>query len=198
MSEWIQKRTAAPTILPVSIEEVYAHAKIADRSLETLTLVDRLIRLATETAEAITRRALLTQTWTLKGRDFPADDFILLPRPPLQSVTSITYVDPHGATQTLSSSDYTADTTHDPGRVVLNYGESWPSVRGHHNDVTITYVAGWTAAASVPQTIRQAILMLCNHWYDYPTEIITGTIVNRLPWAAEVLLLMERCYGIGA
>ena len=188
-------RTVAPTLQPVSLEEVYAHVRVADRSADTLALLNRLIDTAARLAEEITRRALLTQTWQLKLDAFPPSE-ILLPRPPLQSVTAIQYVDTSGETQTLGAEVYTVDTAHDPGRVLLAASQTWPAIRGEPNDVTITYVAGWTAAASVPQTIRHAILMLVHHWYDFPTEVITGTIVNRVPWAAENLLLMERCYGI--
>jgi len=189
-------RTLGPSLWPVTLDEVYAQTRAADRGADTLALLDRLIRLATETAETITRRALLTQTWRLRLDEFPAETEILLPRPPLQSVTSIQYVDSLGATQTFASSEYAVDTASDPGRIYLDLDATWPTTRGQYNDVTITYVAGWTSAAAVPQSIRHAILMLIAYWYDYPTEIITGTIVNRIPWSAETLLMMERAWGL--
>jgi len=118
-----------------------------------------LITDARRAAEGILDRALITQTWELTLDRFPfysADNTrseILLPRPPLQSVTSITYTDIDGATQTLASANYKVDTIGEPGRVVPAYGLSWPSTRNEINAVTVRYVCGYGAAATVPADI---------------------------------------------
>ena len=52
-------------------------------------------------------RALITQTWDLLPTSFPTAGWpIYIPLPPLQSVTSISYVDAAGATQTIAASEY--------------------------------------------------------------------------------------------
>ena len=51
-------------------------------------------------------RALLTQTWDMYLDEFPCAGEIIIPLSPLQSVTSVSYVDQHGATQTWASANY--------------------------------------------------------------------------------------------
>jgi len=105
-------------------------------------------------------RALLTQTWDMKLDAFPDDgEPIQIPLPPLQSITSITYVDGEGATQTFDSANYAVDVASQPGVISLAYGASWPVTRDQRNAVTIRFVAGYGAAAAVPAPIKDGIKM---------------------------------------
>lgn len=76
---------------------------------------------------------------------------ICVPCVPLISVTSITYIDVDGVTQTLSSSLYSIT---DPakGVITLNYGESWPTTRWQPNAVTVRFVAGMAATFTASAT----------------------------------------------
>ncbi len=115
-------------------------------------------------------RALITQTWTMKLTGFPCEDKIVLPVPPLQSVSSITYKDADGDTQTLASGAYVVVQGGDAGRgyVKLTSGSSWPSTYEHPEAVTVTFVCGYGAAAeSVPAPIRAAGLLLVEDAYRH-------------------------------
>ncbi len=68
---------------------------------------------------------------------------IRLPRVPLVSVTSITYVDNNGDAQTLSPSVYVADIAR--GRISLAYNQYWPTTRLQPNAITVRFVAGMAA-----------------------------------------------------
>lgn len=155
-----------PTTRPVSLDEVKLHVRI-DGALED-SLVDDLIRGATEDLEG-TRGylgcALLTQTWNLILDRFPCsgDELYVstpapgfhVPLPPLQSITSIKYLDPAGAQQTLDPTTYVVDTKSSPGRVLLAPGKAWPGIRtGYPNAVEVQFVAGYGTAAAVPDRIR--------------------------------------------
>jgi len=130
-------------------------------------LIQQIITAAREYCEVYQRRAYLTQTWELWLDAFPAKDYLELPRPPLASVTSIEYYDTANTKATMSASDYYVDVENTPGGVQLAYGKSWPSASLRpRNGVCITYVAGETAAASVPQKVKQAMLLLIGHWYE--------------------------------
>jgi uncharacterized phiE125 gp8 family phage protein len=124
-----------------------------------------LITAARETLEETLSRSLLTQTWVLRLSRFPAWE-IPLPRPPLVSVTSITYLDSNGVSQTVDPARYTVDPYAYVGRVVPAYGLYWPATRPVPNAVTVTYVAGWTTRGAVPQMIRRAILMVVGSLYE--------------------------------
>ncbi|NIP96558.1 MAG: hypothetical protein GWO24_25240, partial [Akkermansiaceae bacterium] len=78
-------------------------------------------------AEQVQGRALITQTWDLTLDGWPAKGYFELPRAPLQSITSIKYYDEDDTEATVDSGTYFVDIASEPGRVVLNSGESWPS-----------------------------------------------------------------------
>jgi uncharacterized phiE125 gp8 family phage protein len=144
---------------------------------------------ARQLLETQTRRQLVTATWKLSLDRFPGCNEwcnhagehvccsssqerwhrsrgIELPVPPLQSVTSITYVDSNGDTQTLATDQYQVDALSTPGRVLPAYGVSWPTTRCQANAVNITFVAGYGLAAAVPATAKHAIKLLLSHWYE--------------------------------
>ena len=147
-------------------------------------------------------RALMTQTWELKVDSFPRDRFfrrdlfnrylpneIQIPLPPLQSVTSITYVDPVGATQTLATSVYQVVTNGEwPPKIVAAYGQTFPETRDQPNAVTVRFVAGYTSAALVPAAIHHAIKLMVAQWYDRRESVVVGQAVAALPFAADALL----------
>lgn len=132
-------------------------------------LLTSLIQAAREHVENITRRALLTQTWYAYLDEFPADlDFIRLPYGNLASVTSVKYKDSDGTETTMTvTTDYLVETNGEQcGRIVLPYGVSWPSVTLYpSNPITIEFVCGWTAAASIKASIIAALkLILADLW----------------------------------
>lgn len=165
--------------------------------------IDSLIVAAREFVEtAVLSRALITQTLELYLDQWPEAGRIALPRPPVQSVTSVTYVLDTGVEQTLSSSLYFLNSARQPGAVVLNEGESWPSeTLRPEAAVKVTYVAGYgNAAADVPMPIRQAILLIVGDLYENRenTLIDQGVVVRELPMAASRLLSTYRIHWLSA
>src|SRR5690606_20838877 len=158
---WALVRVAPPAEEPVMLEEAKLHLRVDTTDEDTL--ISSLIVSAREHVEAFQLRALVTQTWRLSLDEFPAGRVIRLPRPPLQSVTSITYIDPTGAQQTLDSSVYDVDADSEPGRVVLKADASWPEVADVPGAVQVEYAAGYGDAAAVPEVVRQAMLLLIGH-----------------------------------
>jgi len=188
----IAKQTVAPTAEPVTLTEAKTHLRVDVTDDDVL--ITSLITSARQYVEQIARRALVTQTWRLSMQEFPASGVIILPKPPLQSVTSITYTDINGTTSTVDSSIYTVDTDSEPGRVVLKYGESWPSASlANTNPVQVTFVAGYGGQGAVPEYWKQAILLLVGHWYENREAIVvTGAIPKEMPMAVRSLIQMNR------
>lgn len=165
------------TVAPVSgaeavtLAEVRSQVQLPASYTSEDTLLQRLVNTAMDVIEKETSSAILTQAREVKFDCFPSWE-IVLDYPPLQSVSSIVYVDANGSSQTLSSSLYTVVTEDKPGYITPAYGTTWPIVRGHTNDVTITYVAGYgTATTDVPESIRHAILLM-----------VTDAYRNRMPY----------------
>jgi len=185
----IPRLVTAPSIEPVTLNEAKEHLRVLhddeDAYIESLIVAARQM---VESGESWSLdRSLINTTWRVILDEWPCHG-IELPRPPLSSVTSITYLDTTNTSQTLSSTLYTVDTHNEPGRVVPSYASVWPEVLPHINAIQIVYVAGYgSTAASVPQAIRQAILLCVSDLYEQRSNTVTGTIVNSLP-AVRALL----------
>ena len=160
-------------------------------------LLNILITSARQHAEAILKRFLITQTVDLYLDSFPAWEINL---PPLQSVTSITYVDDAGATQTVSSNDYIVDATSAsvmPSRITPAYDKTWPTTRNQINAVRVRFVAGYGAASAVPKCVKNWILMRVKTLYEARDEITfsNGSPVFS-PHFVDGLLDSEKIWGL--
>lgn len=161
--------TSAPATEPITTAEAKTYCRVDVSTHDTL--IGLLVTAARQQAEARLRRQIVTATWKLRLDAFPiGSDPIEVPRPPLSSVSSIAYVDTDGATQTWSSSEYQVDAYTHPGRIVPAYGYSYPATRPQMNAVTVTFVAGYGAAASVPELLKTALKAMVCDWFE-----------NRLP-----------------
>ena len=138
---------------PVTTAEAKAHLRVDTTADDTY--IGTLITVARQNVEAHLRRALIHQTWELVLDEWPGR-VVVLPKPPLASVTSIKYTDRSAVESTVSSGSYLVDTDTEPGRVVLKSGETWPAVvLREASAVRIRFVAGYGAArSSVQQAIR--------------------------------------------
>lgn len=156
------------------------------------SLLSILITAAREWCENYTGRALATQTLEAYADSFGAKDEIKMPMAPLQSVTSVKYKDYAGTETTLTAdTDYIADTTQEPGRIVLPYCVSWPSFTAYPvNPVKIRFVAGYYASKLIPKGIKQAMLLLIGHWYINREAV--GDVKGPLEFAVKSLLSQHR------
>ncbi len=117
---------------------------------------------------------------------------IILPRPPLVSVTSIIYTDTNGDSQTMSANDYRVDADSEPGRITPAYGTYWPVARAETNSVAITYDAGYASADVIPPGNKQAMLLLIGHWFENREGVIAGSLSKELEKTVDALLWQQR------
>lgn len=158
------KLITAATGLAVTLVEAKAHLRV-DTSDDD-TLITAMITAATEAAEQATGRAIMPQTWELTLDEFPAA--LELTRVPVDSITSVTYVDLDGTDQSLSALLYSLDNADDfgPAYVVPAYGTEWPETRDEINAVQVRYAAGYTDAAAVPESIKSWIKLQVGAMYE--------------------------------
>ena len=155
----------APAVEPVTAQEMREFLSLV--GTEDDTLLAGLISAARTALEKYTGRTFITTVYQVYY-----DGFSFLPitlaRPPVQSVSSITYVDVDGVTQTLSSSLYIVDVASLFGRISPAYDEVWPITREQNNAVCIEIKTGYgDAAASVPASIKVAIKMIVADVYEH-------------------------------
>lgn len=180
----------APTDTPIEEADLRTHKGITHRSEDQY--LRTLIETATEALQGIAWRQFMTATYSLTFDTFA--DRLELPRPPLQSVTSITYDDTAGSSQTLATSVYEVVTNSTPGFVRLKYGQTWPAVRGYPDVILVTFVCGYGAASAVPFRTRHAIKLLATHLYEMREPVVDGGVVE-VPMGIRYLL--DRANKVG-
>lgn len=188
------KLYAGPTFEPVTLSEAKLHCRVSVNADDQL--ITALIQAAREQVETMTRRALCEQTWDLFLDDWPSGNVLVMPLPPLASVTSITCFDALDTAYTISADRYYVDTVSEPGRIVFKGDYSWPPVALRSiNSVRVRYVAGWSTRTLIPQQIKQAVLLLIGHWYENRELVITsGAVPKEISMTVEALLATHRVY----
>lgn len=190
-----------PTTEVPTFSLVRQHLRIDSQNDDTLLAM--YLTSARTWAESFLGRALITQTLLYTMRRDHRDgvhngwfwgrrrESIELPRSPVSSISSINLVDDNGATFSVISANYLADTTLDPGRVRIDWDATntanplmaWPL-----QHVQIQFVAGYDATGDkVPMPIQNAILLLTAFLYEK-----RGDAGGEMPQAAERLLTMHR------
>jgi len=97
------------------------------------------------------------------GQPYRQSPGIPIPLPPLQSVTSVKYLDSDGVLQTLDPATYVTQNGA-PSHIVLANGASWPSISTLPGSVIIRFIAGYGDKGSdVPETVRTAITLQVSH-----------------------------------
>ena len=193
--------TTAPTVEPVTLTEVKKHLRLATTDAEAAAytseddLLNRLITVARTQAEQETGRAFITQTKTYYLDAWPDETFISLPYPTLQSA-AVTYrlEDDDDYDETLSTVD--TDTVSEPGRVILQPNESWPSGTLYTDrPIKIVFVCGYgDEAADVPEGIKSAILLKISDLYENRGEVVMGVSVSKIADAVDSLLRQYRIF----
>lgn len=204
------------TVYPVTRAEVWDHLRLtltgSPAEPADASHVDALMATVTgyvDGKDGILNRAIITQTWDWTFDAFPGDSrhnpraSLFVPLPPLQSVTSVTYIDSAGDEQTLAASEYDVDTDSEPGRITPAYGETWPTTRDVDNAVTVRFVAGYPDdgasppdyRANVPPALKQGMLILLAHWYEHREAVDVGNIVTDVPMTDNALLASYRVWS---
>jgi uncharacterized phiE125 gp8 family phage protein len=185
------KLVVAPTVEPVTAAEAIAYCK-ATPDLEA-SLFELWIRGARQQVEEYLGRALLTQRWELTLDAFPAEPLVL-PRPPLVSVVSLTTYNPSNVSAVCSSAVYQVDTSREPGRVALVSGQSWPSDLRTYSGVVWRFEAGYGSTRdTVPAPIVESVLALVAQRFSWRGDDLGG---ERMPAAVVERLAPYRLWAV--
>ena len=166
-----------PSEEPITLAEAKARLSIND-NIDDADITSH-IKAAREQGESHTARSFITQTLELALDRFPSE--IELPKGPVQSITSIKYLDSDGVEQTLDSANYMLDDYSERPWALLTAGNSWPDTYDTPLAVKVRYVAGFGLAADVPEDIKNAILIAVGHWVRFQAEAESGFGPTRMP-----------------
>lgn len=183
-----------PSTEPVTVAELRAQTRIT-RTAED-SLMSAYIAAARRHIETICNVAIHTQTWDLFLNDFPANDELVLPLPPLQSVTSLAYTDIDNVTATWTASGTNlvdsssvvrahVNTAFEPGRLVLPWAATgiWPIVMlKTSNPVAVRFVCGlppYSGAVTVSggTTVTKTAGSLFNTAWTAGKTIVIGGVM---------------------
>lgn len=160
------KIITAPTFEPLSVADVSEYLRLDDSPTDTL-LISALITAARQHLENYLNRFIAEQTVELALTGWK--DKIELSAP-LQSVTSIKYLDQNGAEQTLASNQYIVDTYSEPAAIYPAYNVTFPNLYDQENNVKIRYVVGFTSGGSpdsnpLPDPLKFAMMLIIGDLY---------------------------------
>lgn len=201
-------QTSAPGTEPLALADVKNYLRVDSDLTQDDTLIALLIGAARRYAEHYTGRSFISQGWKLTMDSFPGYGItgapwgvtyshprqaVLLEKGPVISVDSIVYTGMDGSTVTVTTPaapDYAIDLTGAMPRITPGFGKVWPIPLPQIGAVAINYTAGYGAtAASVPEGIRQWMLMRVSSLYENREEVaILGRgKVEALPFVDSLL-----------
>jgi uncharacterized phiE125 gp8 family phage protein len=185
-----------PTVEPLTATEAKLYLRVTHTAEDAL--ITSFIVAARQWVETYTRRALCTQTWDFKYAGFP-DRWqpLVVPRAPLQSVTSITYIDDNEATQTLDTSLYAVRTQAGPtaarGTIEAADSVTMPTLSDAPDlPVIVRAVCGYGNATAVPDGIKAGLYLLLGDLYEQRQVTVVGTIAAKTQTTVERLLAPYR------
>jgi uncharacterized phiE125 gp8 family phage protein len=175
---WSLSLITAPSAEPLAVDDgqVKAHLRLDSDLAPQDALLSAAITAARQNCETFTGRQLITATWELWMESWYEEGIcregvLYLPRPPVASITSITYLDSSGVAQTWPADQYTAVFPAGPqasrAQIFPAYGVVWPTALCQPAAIKIRFVAGYgTVGADVPAALRQGMLLELGEMYD--------------------------------
>lgn len=185
--------TTAPTFEPISLAVSKTHCRVYhaldNDTFGTGNVGSGLITTARLMIENEIRGPIPNTGFTTVFDSLPLEREIVLPRSPLVSVASVTYVNTSSATITLSAStDYIVKSYNGMGRILLRDTANWPSDlhNGGEGVITVVYTAGYGASAAViPEALKHAILLQIATLFEFrasmsPVAITLNSTIKNL------------------
>ena len=121
-----------------------------------------------------------------------------MPRPPLQSIVSITYIDSSGVLQTFGGSPAVYQASIPVGDYARRgwvepvSGQAWPIARAETGAVRIRYTCGYgSTAAAMPSLVKGILCFLIGHFDTYPIAVQTtdrGQTIVELPLGVTAMM----------
>lgn len=178
------KAVAGEFTEPLTLDDAKQQCRV--NSSDEDAQLNSLITTARDHVEKYCNIRLGSQTFDAVCDSF--DDFGHFSEAPVQSITSIAYIDVSGASQTLSSSVYELRAFDLEVSIVLKYAQAWPAIQTG-SQITVRAVVGY---ATVPASPMHAMKILVNHWFENRDLILADKRMEMVPVMVDDLLCNYR------
>ena len=175
-------QVTTPTTEPISLQEAKDYLRV-DSNVED-TLITALIKAARSKVENDTWRKMITQTLLLSMDKSEVKRFVGITGSPIQSITHIKYFDINVVQQTLSTGSYQSNLLNEPAIIEIT---DMPDMADRMNALQIEFICGYGVAASVPEDLKLAMLLLIGHYYEHREAVTVGNMKD-LPMAYDALI----------
>ena len=173
---------------PVTLAEAKAQCRVLTDDEDGL--IAALITAAREWVENFTGHILVLRDVTQRLSSFTRPRLFAWPIADDATITA-TYVDSDGATQTLTGARLIFGNGW--AELATAFGSKWPTSYG---PATVTVEAGYATADDVPQSMKQAILLLVAAWFAN-REAVSDKAMTEVPMAVDALCRPYRMVLIG-
>jgi len=186
-----------PAVEPVVYSDMQDWVRL-DQT-EDQQLVTALAAAGRQYVETAAKLTLIQTTYQVSFDNFDYCRGMKLPRRPVTAVSSVTYIDQSGNTQTLDPSQYYVDTKSVWTRIIPASNQVWPQTQpGRSSAVTVTFTAGTsTTAAGVSELAKLAIKEWAAAQYENREAVNTGKTGAILPHSFDAILMMLSAPEVG-
>jgi uncharacterized phiE125 gp8 family phage protein len=184
----ILRRIGAAGTPPVTLASAKEHLRVT-HDLED-ALITALIAAACDAVGQSAGRVVALETWEIADERFCGE--VELPKSPVIALTSIKYYSADTLV-TASLSDYRLYLSDDYSCVAPLPGTYWPNADIREDGTIIRFTAGYS---TLPETLRQAVLLMVGHLYKNREAV--GDAGDVVPLALEYLIGVERLGWVAA
>jgi len=172
-----------PAAEPVTLDYVKTFLRV-DHS-ESDDVIEGFMRAARLHIEDRLRTTLIERIRRFTSANFAGsclrlDDF------PIKSLNAIRLIDEDGTGVDVPLDDFQLRVSAQPAQLSLGQGGSWAAYINGASSIEVDYRAGYgPSEADVPMPLRQAILLLTGHFYQYRGDATTPSY----PFMLDALLM---------
>jgi uncharacterized phiE125 gp8 family phage protein len=182
----------APAVEPLSLVDAKRFLRVEHGDDDAI--IASLVSAARNHVEALTRNALIVQTWRLVLDRWP-DGGRIVPRiTPLRSLAAARVFSAANDARMIDPGIFVIDPA---AGAIAAPGWSLPvpgrSIAGIELDIEVGFGA---AASDVPPTLLQAIRILVAHWYDNRGLIAIGQSVAMMPASVNAMISSHRVLSL--
>jgi uncharacterized phiE125 gp8 family phage protein len=180
-----------PAIEPLSLADAKTFLRVEHDDDDAV--IAGLIAAARGQIEALTRRALIVQSWRVTLDRWPRDRRLSLRIAPLRAVLAARLFDAQGSAQPLDAASFGIDAA---ASIVLA-PPGLPRPGRAAGGIALDLELGFgPAAEDVPELLRHALRTLVAHWYDNRGLAAIGQSVALLPGSVAAMIASYRVLSL--